>query len=113
MASYNELHRSIVMSPIAVTDRYGVILDTKEVLDELKWEVKLVSDLAYYEMTTQNLERLQDFLENVSSTCRNDNIGRKLGFAIPEEYLPDSRTGRSRLHYMFGAKVVGELKAWL
>ena len=101
------------MSPIAVTDRDGVILDTKEVLDELKWEVKLVSDLAYYEMTTKNLERLQDFLENVSSTYRNKDIGRKLEFAIPEEYLPDSRTGRSRLHYMFGAKVVGELKSWL
>ena len=101
------------MSPTAVTDKDGVILDTQEVLDELKWEVKLVSDLAYYEMTTQNLERLQDFLKNVSSTYRNKDIGRKLGFTIPEEYLPDSRTGRSRLHYMFGAKVVGELKSWL
>ena len=113
MANYNELYRSIVMSPIAVTDRDGVILDDKEVLDELKWEVKLVSDLAYYEMTTENLERLQDFLENVSSTYRNKDVGRKLGFTIPEEYLPDSRTGRSRLHYMFGARVVGELKSWL
>lgn len=113
MAKYSELYRSVVMSPIAVTDRDGVILDTKEVLEELKWEVKLVSDLAYYEMTTQNLERLRDFLENVSSTYRNKDVGRKLGFVISEEYLPDSRTGRSRLHYMFGAKVVGELKSWL
>ena len=101
------------MSPTAVTDKDGVILDTQEVLDELKWEVKLVSDLSYYEMTTQNLERLQDFLKNVSSTYRNKDIGRKLGFTIPNEYLPDSRTGRSRLQYMFGAKVVGELKSWL
>lgn len=59
MASYNELYRSIAMSPVAVTDTDGVILDTKEVLEELKYEVKLVSDLAYYEMTTENLERLR------------------------------------------------------
>ena len=113
MANYGELYRSIVMSPIVVTDTDGIILETKEVLDELKWEVKLLSDLAYYEMTTENIERLQDFLETVSPTYRNKDIGRKLGFIIPEEYLPDSRTGRSRLHYMFGAKVVCELKAWL
>ena len=113
MASYNELYRSIVMSPIAVTDTDGVILDTKKVLYELKWEVKLVSDLAYYEMTTENLERLKDFLENVSSFYQNKDVGRKLGFFIPEEYLPDSRTGRSRLQRIFGAKVVGELKSWL
>ena len=113
MKRNSELCRSIVMSPTAVTDRDGVILDTKEVLGELKREVKLVGDLAYYEMTTQNLEKLRDFLENVSSTYRNKDIGRKLEFIIPEEYLPDSRTGRSRLNYMFGAKVVGELKSWL
>ena len=113
MARYNELYRSVVMSPIAVTDRDGVILDAKEVLDELKWEVKLVSDLAYYEMTTQNLERLKDFLENVSAFYQNKDVGRKLKFFIPEEYLPDSRTGRSRFQRIFGAKVVGELKSWL
>lgn len=85
MAKYSELYRSIVMSPIAVTDKDGVILDTKKVLGELKWEVKLISDLAYYEMTAENLERLQDFLKNVSSTYRNKDIGRKLGFVIPEK----------------------------
>lgn len=56
MANYGELYRSIVMSPIVVTDTDGIILETKEVLDELKWEVKLLSDLAYYEMTTENIE---------------------------------------------------------
>ena len=101
------------MSPIIVTDRDGVILNTKAVLEELKWEVKLVSDLAYYEMTTENLERIQKFLDSAYSSMSNNTIGNRLGFLIPEEYLPDSRTGRSRLQRIFGAKVVGELKSWL
>ena len=113
MKRNSELYRSIVMSPIAVTDKDGVLLDIKEVLYELKWEIKLVSDLAYYEMTTQNLERLRDFLDNTCSSIPNSNIGNQLGFLIPKEYLPDSRTGRSRLQRIFGAKVVGELKSWL
>ena len=113
MANHNELYRSIVMSPVAVTDRDGVILDTKKVLDELRWEVKLVSDLAYYEITMENLERLQKFLENSHSVIPNNTTGRELDFRIPEEYLPYSRSGRSRLHYMFGARVVEELKSWL
>ena len=113
MKRKSELYRSIITSPIAVTDKDGVLLDIKEVLDELKWEIKLVSDLAYYEMTTENLERLQNFLDNTHSSMPNNTIGNQLGFLIPEDYLPDSRIGRSRLQRIFGAKVVGELKSWL
>ena len=103
----NTLNRAVQMSPYAATDKYGEILDLHSTLNQLKQDVQLFTDLAEWEITETNLNKLKEF----SPTLPSSGAAKKLKISVDEQYK-NGPSGKSRMEWLVGAKTVEELRSW-
>lgn len=117
MKNNSELFRSIITSPFAATDKNGEIVDLEQLLDDLKSEIMLITDVAEMNITVENKNLVENFLETRREkglpNLNNAEIARRLEIIYPKDFYYPGKSGRSRVNKLFGAKVVSECKSWI
>lgn len=103
----SDVYRSFVAKPYAVVDDNGEVLDMSAVMLDLTDDVQLVTDLASWELTEENLLNVDSY-----SISQNTTIGRRMGIRVPDEYKITRKSGNSRFDKLLQDRVVRELKSW-
>lgn len=103
------LYRSFKAIPVAFFDKKtGEELPYDEEMKALANDVQKVSDLAYWEITEENLRALaHDTRKGAPS-----GIGWRLGIKLPDWIQLDGKSGRSRLEQLVRDRAVRELLSW-
>lgn len=103
----NNLNRAVQMSPYAATDKHGEVLDLHRTLELLKQDVQLFTDLAEWEITEENLNKLSNFSPTLAPSAAAD----KLKIDVDDVYKKGA-SGLSRVRRLVGGKAVEELRSW-
>ena len=106
----NTVYKSFVVAPQFVLTKDGEVLDSNNVLSELRNDVQEISDYARY--VVRNDDELLNDLDNYPSKNQPAEIGRRLGYKLPRE-LTCKGSGESRREKLFQYNVITEASSWL
>ena len=103
----NKCHRSFNLSPFRVVDSRGHDVDMTDLMNRLKNDIRLVSDIAEWNIN----DDLREFVEK-SQLSNNNTIGRAYGIDIPGHVIDGWKSGRSRFTALIADRAVREVKSW-
>lgn len=107
----DDLFKAFSLKPFAASTKTGEVLDLDEVMEGIKNDVTMLTELANWHL---DFEILNDFrkLPEKDRKKNSNSLGRKLGVKAPKDVLDGMNSGASRFSEMLCAAVIDAVKSW-
>jgi len=101
----DDLFKAFSLKPFAASTKTGEVLDLDEVMEGIKNDVTMLTELANWHL---DFEILNDFrkLPEKDRKKNSNSLGRKLGVKAPKDVLDGMNSGASRFSEMLCAAVI-------
>lgn len=107
----NDIHKSFTLAPFNATDKNGEVIDLDRVMENLKNDVTMLSDLADWFIDFQLLEDFNN-LDDKTRGMKSSYISRILDIKVPNQVLDNFKSGKSRYSEMMGSLTIDTIKSW-